>query len=41
MGNKVKEENQESAKKSKKEAEQVLREAKIIARWDKKPFYIS
>jgi len=41
MGDKVQKENQEITWKFKREAKQVLREAKIIARWDKKPFYIS
>jgi hypothetical protein len=41
MSDKVGKESQERLKKVTRETEQVLQEAKIIARWVEKPFYIS
>jgi hypothetical protein len=37
----VQKENLEINKKIKKEAEKIINEAIIIARWDRNPFYIS
>jgi hypothetical protein len=41
MGNKMGKEKQAPPKRLTKEIEQVLQEAKVIARWDDKPFYIA
>lgn len=41
MGDKVEKESQERPKKVTRDTEQVLLEAKVIARWAEKPFYIS
>lgn len=41
MGDKVGKEKQERHKKVTRETEQVLQEAKVIVRWEEKPFYIS
>jgi hypothetical protein len=40
MSNKDEKRNQ-SKRTLKRETEQILQEAKIVARWAKKPFYIS
>ena len=41
MGNNLRKEKKEPPKRLTKEIEQVLQEAKVIARWDDKPFYIA
>jgi hypothetical protein len=41
MGEKVGKDKQERQKKLTRETEQILQNAKIIARWEKNPFYIS
>ena len=41
MGDKVGKEKKDRYKRIARETKQVLQEAKVIARWEKNPFYIS